>query len=98
MIDILETISQLAVSDVSYNDLPKVSAGDAQLQLVVNFIFGLAGALALLFVVIGGLKYVLSQGDSNAVGQAKNTIIYALVGLVVTVIAYSIVKFAVSSL
>jgi hypothetical protein len=88
----------LAVSEVKYNSLPQVPAGDAQIQLVVNFIFGLAGALSLLFIVIGGMRYIISQGDPNAVGQAKNTIIYALVGLIVTVIAYSIVRFVVSSI
>lgn len=87
----------LAVTEVEFNDLPHPPAGDDQIKLIVNFIFGLAGAIAFLFVVIGGFRYIISQGDPNAVAQAKNTIIYALVGLVVTVTAYAIVGFVVTS-
>lgn len=94
----IHILKNLAVSEIEYKGVPKVDAGDAQLALIVNFIFGLAGAIALLFVVIGGLRYIISQGDPNAAAQAKNTILYALVGLVVTVTAYAIVRFAVGIL
>lgn len=87
-----------AISDIEYKGVPKPDAGDAQIQLIVNFVFGLAGALALLFIVLGGLRYIISQGDPNNAAQAKNTIIYALVGLVITVISYGIVRFVVSSI
>jgi len=65
---------------------------------IKNIIFSLAGGLALLFVVIGGVRYVISRGDPGATAQAQSTIIYALVGLVVTVLAYAIVGFVVNSL
>lgn len=92
----LRSLYNLAISEVEFKGLPKPDTSEAQIQIVVNFIFGLAGALTLLFIVIGGLKYILSQGDPNATAQAKNTIIYAVVGLIVTVIAYAIVRFVVS--
>jgi hypothetical protein len=72
------------------------NAGQSQINTIVNIVFGIAGSLALLFIVIGGLRYVLSQGDPNAVATAKNTVIYALVGLVVTITAYGIVAFVIN--
>ena len=46
-------------------------------------------------IVIGGVRYTVSNGDSNAVTGAKNTIMYAIVGLVVAIIAYALVNFVV---
>lgn len=63
---------------------------------VVNIVFSLAGGLALLFTVIGGLRFILSSGDPQNTARAKNTIIYALVGLLVTMFAFAIVKFVTS--
>ncbi len=77
------------------NPLPEIGAGDAQVDQIVNVIFGLAGALALLFIVIGGLRYIMSQGDPNNTSRAKGTVLYALIGLVVTITAYGIVRFVV---
>lgn len=95
---LVDIVKLVAASEVKYNDLPQVGAGDDQIKLIVNFIFGLAGALSMLFIVIGGVRYIISQGDPNAVSQAKSTIIYALVGLVITVMAYSIVRFVVGAI
>lgn len=58
----------------------------------------LSGALALIMVIIGGLRYILSAGDSNAVSGAKNTILYALVGVVVAMFAQVMVSFVLSRL
>lgn len=74
------------------------TADGTTINSIQNIIFSLAGALALLFIVIGGVRYILSRGDPNATAQAKNTIVYALVGLVVTIMAYAIVRFVLSSL
>lgn len=63
---------------------------------VLAIVFGIIGALAFMTIVIGGFKYVLSQGDPQNTAQAKNTIIYAIVGLVIAIVAESIVSLAVS--
>lgn len=78
----------------------KVPQGDftqATFTDVLQLVFGLLGAIALLMVTIGGLKYVSSQGDPQATAKAKNTILYAIVGLVVAIAAFSIVTFVVQS-
>ncbi len=63
-------------------------------QVVVYF----SGAFAFVMVVIGGLRYVISAGDSNGVSGAKNTILYALVGVIVAMFAQVMVSFVLSRL
>ena len=60
---------------------------------IVNTIIFLIGSVAVIMIIVGGLKYVTSAGDSSAVNGAKNTILYAVVGMVVSVMAYAIVNF-----
>ncbi len=64
------------------------------IQTVLGIVFAVMGALSFMIIVIGGFRYVLSQGDPSAVTGAKNMIIYALVGLVLAIAAQSIVGFA----
>lgn len=52
-----------------------------------------AGIVSVIFVIVGGIKYIFSGGDSSATSSAKNTILYALVGLVVAVLAREIIMF-----
>ena len=53
---------------------------------VANTLIFLVGAVAVIFLIIGGLRYVVSNGDPKNVEAAKNTILYAIVGIVVAVI------------
>lgn len=69
----------------------------ALIQTVLGIVFGIIGALSFLVIVIAGMRYMLAQGDPSATTQAKNTIIYALVGLVIAITAESIVSLAVRS-
>jgi hypothetical protein len=52
-----------------------------------------AGIVSVIFVIVGGIKYIFSGGDSSATSSAKNTILYALIGLVVAVLAREILMF-----
>lgn len=63
---------------------------------VVNVLSIAVGIIAVIMIIIGGLKYITSSGDSNNVTSAKNTILYAVVGLVIVAIAQFIVRFVVS--
>lgn len=60
---------------------------------VINILLFLISMVAVIFIVIAGLRFVTSNGDTNTVSQAKNTIIYAVLGIVVAVMAYAIVNF-----
>lgn len=65
---------------------------------VVNILLFIIGAASVIMIVIGGLRYVTSGGDSGSVNSAKNTILYAIVGLVIAFMAYAIVNFVVTQL
>ncbi len=63
---------------------------------VTDVLLFLAGAVAVIVLIIGGIRYVISSGDSGQVQSAKNTILYAVVGLVVVIMAYAIVNFVIN--
>ncbi len=67
----------------------------ALLGNVINLLLFIAGAAAVLVIVIGGIRYITSDGDPGAASKAKNTIIFALVGLVIAIMSYSIVNFVI---
>jgi hypothetical protein len=58
-----------------------------------NVLIYLIGAISVIMVIIGGLRYVISQGDSAQTKSAKNTILYAAVGVAVALVSYAIVNF-----
>lgn len=66
------------------------------IHTVINILLYVLGAIAVLMIVIGGIRYTTSNGDSSAVKGAKDTILYAVIGLIVAIMAYSIVNFVVS--
>jgi len=57
---------------------------------VVKFILGITGAAALLAIIIGGLRYVMSGGNEERIEGAKKTLTYAIIGFVVIILAYTI--------
>ena len=65
---------------------------------IVNLLLFIIVAIAVIMLIIGGIRYVVSGGDSSAVTGAKNTILYAIVGIIVAVLAYAIVNFVVDGL
>ena len=64
-------------------------------QFVNIFLFAV-GALSVIMLIWGGIRYTTSAGDSNKVQAAKNTVLYAIVGLVVAILAYAIVNMVMS--
>jgi hypothetical protein len=63
----------------------------------VIMIFSLVvGVISVIMIIVGGLKYITSGGDSGSVGGAKNTILYAVIGLVVVALAQIVVRFVLS--
>lgn len=77
--------------------LPDTDLGETERDRVLNIIFTLTGSLATIFIIVGGLRYVLAAGNSEKIQQAKNTILYAVVGLLVTIFALVIVNFVIGS-
>lgn len=65
------------------------------LKQVVNILLFLIGAVSVIVIIVGGLMYVVSAGDSGRTKKAKDTIMYAVIGLVVALFAFAIVNFVV---
>jgi hypothetical protein len=68
------------------------------LQDLVNTFLFAAGLVAVIFLIIGGIRYITSTGDSQRIKAAKDTILYAIIGLVVVIVARAIVGFVAGSL
>lgn len=87
----MNLLNNFAASLIPQNTLPKVDANNA-LANGISIFFGILGAIAFLVIVIAGLNMVLSEGNPDKVSRAKNTIIYAAVGLVIAASASLIVS------
>lgn len=78
-------------------DNNQINIGSAIKSIIDIMLFAL-GAISVIMIVIGGIRYTTSNGDSNGIQGAKNTILYAIVGLVVAILAYAMVNFVVDNL
>jgi type III secretory pathway component EscT len=68
------------------------------LKNIVNLLSILVGIVSVIMIIVGGFKYITSGGDSSNVQSAKNTIIYAVAGLVVVAISQGLVKFVLNKI
>ena len=81
------------------NDQPTELFGvGGVLTTVTNILLFVVGALSVIMLIVGGLRYVVSGGNSTAVTAAKNTILYAIVGLVIAFLAYAAINFVINTL
>ena len=60
---------------------------------VSSFVFLLAGVVAVGLVIISGIRFMISQGDPGKVAQARSSLTFAIIGLVIVILAYAIVTF-----
>lgn len=94
---LVQTIAEIKIDPNTVN-VPKGEIKDATIANGLQLVFGLAGAIALIVITIGALQYVISQGNPQSTAKAKDTIMYALIGLVICALGYSIVSFVVKDL
>lgn len=64
---------------------------------VVQFLFMTLGGIAVIMIIVGGIQYATSQGESATLQKAKNTILYSVIGLVVAMLATGIVTFIIDN-
>jgi hypothetical protein len=64
---------------------------------VVNFFSVVVGFVSVIMIIYGGFRYITSGGDSGRVGNAKNTLIYAIIGLVIVALAQVLVHFVLNN-
>jgi len=89
----MELLYNLAASlGIDQDTVPNVSINQATATNIFNSVLMIAGAVAVVFIVLGGIKYSTSQGEPGETKKAKETITYALVGLVIVILSFAIVQ------
>ncbi len=95
----LEGTVQDGVNAARGTDAPSTLLGDGGvLSTIINTMLFIIGFLSVVMLIFGGLRYIISGGNAAAVTAAKNTILYAIVGLIIAIFAYAIVNFVIGSL
>lgn len=86
-------------ADCIQGGVGEVSKGQKQptlqegIKTIVGILLFVLGAIAVIMIIIGGIRYTTSNGDANQTKAAKDTVLYAVVGLIVALLAYAIVNF-----
>ena len=71
---------------------------DGVFTQITNTALYIIGAISVIMLIWGGLRYIISGGDSKKITDAKNTILYALLGLIIAFFAYAIVNFVLNTI
>jgi hypothetical protein len=96
-----------AGSNLDFSDNPgacNTAGADATTQInnivhtIVNLLSAIVGIVAVIMIIVGGFRYITSGGNDTSVTAAKNTILYAIIGLVVVALAQVLVRFTLSKL
>lgn len=77
------------------------SSGTELSTVIVNIVSGIVGVLglvAVIFIVVGGINYMTSAGDAGKLKKAKDTILYAVIGLIISALAFAIVNFVIGGI
>jgi type IV secretory pathway VirB2 component (pilin) len=81
-----------ALKLIDKSNLPQTPANDSTLRTILTDTFIIIGAIAVLMIVIAGTRYVFARGNPEKITQAKNVILYSVIGLVLAALAASIVN------
>lgn len=83
----------IILAGIDTSPLPHLGDGTKVLPTILSMFFAILGGIAVLVVTIAGFKYVISQGDPQQTVKAKNTILYAVIGIGVCLVAEALIKF-----
>lgn len=107
VVSFLPAATTQAQSDINITNGPEASKGentpedlvgeDGVFKTITNVLLFLIGAISVIMLIIGGIRYTTSGGNSTAVQGAKNTILYSIVGIIVAILAYAVVNFVVGA-
>lgn len=87
-------------TEAAKGDGMKDGVGDPNslVKNIVNVVLWVVGILSVIMLIWGGIRYITSAGDSNKVTSAKNTIMYAVIGLVISILAFAITNFVINQI
>ena len=89
----IEVFGRCGVDKASNVCVSKEDDASSMIKIVINLILGILGIVAVIMIIIGGIRYTTSGGDSAGIKSARDTIIYAVVGLVIAILSFAIVNF-----
>jgi hypothetical protein len=89
---------QVNVGPLPNSDSGTQDIGNSFITTALGILFGTLGAICFLIITIAGFRYILSRGEPQAIARSKDTIIYAIVGLVICIAAEAIIGFVVGNL
>lgn len=78
--------------------LPAVQASEANLATMMQLVFGVIGAATIIVIIIGALNMTMAEGDAQKVARARQAVVFALVGLVISISAEAIIAFTVKNI
>lgn len=79
--------------------MPAELVGDAGIfTRITSIALYVIGAVSVIMLIWGGLRYILSGGDSKKITDAKNTVLYAIIGLIIAFLAYAIIRFVLNAI
>ncbi|MGH9856881.1 MAG: hypothetical protein ACRD4B_03455, partial [Acidobacteriota bacterium] len=84
-------------TEVEFEGLPQGSDLRGEIITIINYFLVLVSIVALIVIIIGGVRYIASRGDDTATASAKKTILYAVIGLLVIGLAAAIVNFVIGA-
>lgn len=73
--------------------IPDNQVNTASIQSILNVVYMVAGVIAVIVLIIAGINYITSAGDTNKITKAKNTILFTVVGLIIIISAFAITNF-----
>jgi hypothetical protein len=79
-------------------EMPSELIGDdGTFTRITNIILYIVGIIAVIMIIWGGIRYITSGGDQKKVTDAKNTVLYSVLGLVIAILSYAIVNFVLNT-
>lgn len=87
---------KITKDDLNLNNAPE-QVQHKQIADILNVVYVVAGIVAVVAIVIGGVRYTVSGGDPSGVKAAKDTVLYSVVGLVVVIMAAAITNFVINN-
>lgn len=92
------TTIQITQDDLNLCGQAPAEIKDTTVAAILATAYFIAGIAAVIMIIIGGIKYAAANGDSGSVQSAKNTILYAVVGLIVVIMAAAITNYVITNI
>lgn len=91
-------IAILAQTYSAPDNLPQQAANNDALTNVFNAVLALGGAVAVAYIIYGGIKFSISNGDPAKVKEAREAIIYSVIGLIIVIISFTLINFVIGKI